>query len=119
MPGSDLTPPSERRPSDRAVADFLLEHHGAEPTDLEALRGGFWSAAYGYRVDDRQLVLRIGDDPHGFRADEPANGYRSPDVQVPEVLTIGEGFGRWFAISRRHHGRFLEEVGPAEAGPRH
>src|SRR5690606_34330618 len=24
-------------------------------------------------------------------------------------------FGRWFAISRRHHGRFLEEVGPEQA----
>lgn len=27
------------------------------------------------------------------------------------MLTVGEGFGRWFAISRRHRGRFLEEVG--------
>lgn len=34
---------------------------------------------------------------------------------MPEVLAIGNAFGRAFAISRRHHGRFLEEVGPDEA----
>ena len=41
--------------------------------------------------------------------------YRSAALPVPDVFTIGEGFGRWFSISRRHHGRFLEEVGPDEA----
>lgn len=109
------TRPSDNRPSDVAVLEFLRAHHRAEPTDLEVLGGGFWSAAYGYRLGDDELVLRINDEPDGFRDDELAMRYGSAALPVPEVLTIGEGFGRWFAISRRHRGRFLEEVGPDEA----
>ena len=107
--------PSDRRPSPGAVVEFLRAHHGVDPADLEVLGGGFWSVAYGYRLDDIELVLRINDEPDGFRDDERAMSYASPGLPVPEVLTIGQGFGRWFAISRRHHGRFLEEVGPDEA----
>ena len=107
--------PSDNRPSDSEVVEFLRAHHGADPTDLEVLGGGFWSAAYGYRIGDNELVLRINDDPDGFRDDEFAMRYRSPSLPVPAVFAIGEGFGRYFAISRRHRGRFLEDVGPEEA----
>ena len=115
--GADTTPdrPGDNRPSDAAVLEFLREHHGEDARDLELLPGGFWSAAYAYRVGDDELVLRISDTPHGFRADRLATGYKSTGLPVPEVLTIGEGFGRWFAISRRHHGRFLEDAGVEEA----
>lgn len=114
-PDGALVRPSDNRPSDTAVIEFLRSHHDAEPNDLEGLGGGFWSAAYGYRVGDDELVLRIGDSPDGFRADQQAMAYGSLALPVPEVRTIGEGFGRWFAISRRHHGRFLEQVGTDEA----
>ncbi len=67
-----LAPPSSRRPADAAVIGFLSAHHGAEPTDLEVLRGGFWSAAFGYRVGDDEFVLRVSDAPDGFHADQLA-----------------------------------------------
>jgi len=107
--------PSDNRPPDVDVIDFLRAHHGAEPTDLEVLSGGFWSAAFGYRIGTEELVLRINDVTDGFRDDEFAMRYGSAALPVPEVLAVGEGFGRSFAISRRHHGRFLEEIGPEEA----
>ena len=110
-----LLRPSDNRPSDGEVIDFLRTHHDADPTRLESFGGGFWSAAYGYRVGTDEYVLRIGDTPDGFRDDSFAMRYGSPRLPVPEVLTIGEAFGRWFAISRRHHGRFLENVDAAEA----
>lgn len=109
------TRPSDNRPSDAAVVEFLRDHHGIEPTDLEPLGGGFWSAAYGYRAGSDELVLRIGDSPDGFHDDELAMRYGSAELPVPEVLAIGQAFDRWFAVSRRHHGRFLEEVGVGEA----
>jgi aminoglycoside phosphotransferase (APT) family kinase protein len=104
--------PSDNRPTDAAVVDFLRAHHGDEPVGLEVLGGGFWSAAYGYRLGDAELVLRVGDRPDGFRADEQAMRYGTRDLPVPDVLAIGRGFDRWFAISRRHHGQVLEHVGP-------
>ena len=117
VPEAVVTPirPSDNRPSDAEVVGFLRAHHGADPTDLEVLGGGFWSAAYGYRIGHNELVLRINDEPDGFRDDERSMRYGSPALPVPEVFAIGEGFGRWFAISRRHRGRFLEEVGPDQA----
>ena len=107
--------PSDNRPSDAEVLGFLRAHHGAEAADLQHLGGGFWSAAYGYRIGDEELVLRINDAPDGFRADEQAMRYASPGLPVPALLAIGQAFGRWFAISSRHHGRFLEEVAAEEA----
>lgn len=107
--------PSDNRPSDDAVMGFLRAHHGAEPTDLELLTGGYWSAAFGYRIGDDELVLRINDSPDGFRADEQAMRYASRALPVPEVLSVGEGFGRWVAVARRRRGVFLEHVGPEHA----
>lgn len=107
--------PADDRPPDGAVLAFLRAHHGVDVLDLVALGGGFWSASYAYGVGSDELVLRLADTPDGFRADESAQAYGSASMPVPEVLAIGQGLDRWFAISRRHHGRFLEDVSPDEA----
>lgn len=39
------------------VEAFLAKFHGKPVTELEPLCGGFWSAAYGYEVNDRELVV--------------------------------------------------------------
>ena len=115
MAGVAQVRPSDDKPSDDEVVAFLTVHHGVGPTGLEVLGGGYWSAAYGYRVGSEEFVLRISAGPDGFRSDEQAMAYASSALPVPEVLAIGEAFGRCFAISRRHQGRFLEEVPPADA----
>lgn len=109
-----LTRPSDDRPTDDEVLAFLRGRHGVAPTDLEPLSGGFWSAAYGYRLGDDELVLRMGSSPDGFRADQLAMRYGSASLPIPEVLWTGDGLGRRCAISRRHHGRVLETVGADE-----
>ena len=110
-----MTPGAQVAQSEATIIEFLGEHHGTTPSDLEVLSGGYWSAAYGYRIGDGELVLRLSERPDGFRADESAMRHSSATLPIPEVLTIGEAFGGWFAISRRHHGRFLEDVGTDEA----
>src|SRR5437899_6266400 len=97
------------------VRRFLIARHGEAVGDLELLHGGFWSAAYGYRVDDRELVLRVGQVRDWFEMDRAAMAYNAPDLPVPEVLEIGDAFGGSYAISVRHHGRFLETVASHEA----
>jgi aminoglycoside phosphotransferase (APT) family kinase protein len=97
------------------VRSFLSGHHGAPVSELEPLHGGYWSSAFGYRLDDRRLVVRFSDTRDGFDADRRAMAHSSVDLPVPEVLSIGAAFGGSFAISVRRDGRFLEEVGAEEA----
>ena len=97
------------------VTAFLSEHHGTLVTDVERLHGGLWSAAFAYRVDGHELVARFGQIREGFEMDRAAMAFDRADLPVPDVLAIGEALGGSFAISVRHHGRFLEEIDPAEA----
>lgn len=102
-------------PDIEEVARFLTTRYGTGVANLELLHGGFWSAAYGYRVDDRELVLRFGQDRDWFETDRKAMAYNCPELPVPEVLEIGDAFGGAYAISVRHYGRFLETVATHEA----
>jgi len=97
------------------VGAFLVQRHGGPVTSVEVLSGGFWSSAFAYRVDDRELVARFGPIRAGFEADQMAMAFDGPDLPVPAVLEIGDAFGGAYAISVRHHGRFLETVREDEA----
>jgi aminoglycoside phosphotransferase (APT) family kinase protein len=104
----------DARPVEDVVA-FLVAHHGEPVSDVEVLSGGFWSAAYGYRVGDRELVLRLGQSVEWFEIDRDAMTYSRDGLSVPAVLDVGEAFGGAYAISERYRGRFLESVGVEEA----
>lgn len=97
------------------VEAFLHGVHGVPVRRLHPLEGGFWSVAFAYRVEDRERVLRLSTVREGFEMDRAAMAFDRPDLPVPEVLEIGEGLGRAYAISARHHGRFLETARPDEA----
>lgn len=99
------------------VEKFLVSHHGGPIESLAPLPGGFWSAAYAYRVGGQNLVLRLGTIPEGFEADRAAMTFNGPDLPVPRVVAIGRAFGVGYAISERHFGRFLEDI-RAEEGLR-
>lgn len=101
-----------------AIEEFLADRHGGAVTGLEPLMGGYWSSAFGYSVNGRQLVLRLGSIREGFEADRAAMAYSSPELPVPVVLEVGDAFGESYAISERHHGVFLEDLDPvlAEVG---
>jgi aminoglycoside phosphotransferase (APT) family kinase protein len=59
-------------------------------------------------------VLRIGTMPEGFERDRAAMAFSSPELPVPTVVETGPAFGVGYAISVRHFGRFLEDVGVEE-----
>ncbi len=97
------------------VERFLAAHHRAPVEGLERLRGGFWSAAYGYRVGGEDLVARFGAMREGYEMDRAAMAFARPGLPVPEVRAIGDAFGGPYAISVRHPGRFLEDLDRPEA----
>lgn len=95
----------------KKVAAFLEEHHSRRVQNLEPLGGGFWSTAWAYRVGDEELVLRFGPDASWFEADHMAMAFAGPNLPIPEVREIDlASDGRAYAISVRHHGRFLENT---------
>ncbi len=97
------------------VQAFLRSVHREPVHDVKALRGGFWSAAYAYRLGDEELVVRFGASRDGYDMDQAAMPFGGPALPIPEVRHVGEALGGAFAISVRHHGRFLEDIDPSEA----
>ena len=89
--------PSDNRPSDAEVVGFFARAPWCKP---DGPRGAWWWVLVGgVRLSDRR---RRAGSPYQRRArrvrdDELAMRYGSPALPVPEVLAIGEGFGRWFA----------------------
>lgn len=98
----------ERPPLDEVVG-WLEDHHGGPVESVKPLRGGYWSSAWSYRADSRDLVLRLGADDAGYRIDQRAGSFGAVGVPVPKVHHIGTALGRAAAISDRRFGTFLEE----------
>ena len=98
---------SAEQPSRDEVIAFL----GGQPEDLEPLSGGWWSSAWAYRAGGEELVVRFGPEVSWYEADRMAMAFAGPDLPVPEVREVGTTpAGRAYAISVRHHGRFLEDT---------
>lgn len=94
-----------------AAGRFLAERFApARIEALEPLGGGAWSRAYGFTVEGRRLVARFGRWREDYEADQRAMAWTGPDLPVPRVLEVGDAFGGAYALSERHHGRFLEDL---------
>ena len=108
------------RPADdeRSLRDLIREHVAGEVTDLERLKGGVFSRAYGFRVDGRPLVVRLSGAPHAAEAfakdDYAARHFASPALPIPRIVAIGQLSDGHFSIGERMPGRTLEELSPAE-----
>jgi aminoglycoside phosphotransferase (APT) family kinase protein len=98
------------------VAAFLDGRQG-RAEGLEALAGGAWSSAWAYRAGGEELVVRFGREASWYEADRMAMAFGGPDLPVPEVREVGTTPSGWaYAISVRHHGRFLEDTPVQQAG---
>ncbi|MBO0882184.1 MAG: hypothetical protein J2P17_17970, partial [Mycobacterium sp.] len=106
---------SAQHPTYEQVAAFLAQHAGGTPSDLEPLTGGAWSSAWAYRAGGEELVVRFGREHAWYEADRMAMAFSGPDLPVPRIRDVGTTpTGLAYAISERHHGRFLEDT-PVES----
>jgi aminoglycoside phosphotransferase (APT) family kinase protein len=95
----------------------FLDGQPGTPEDLESLTGGAWSSAWAYRAGGEELVVRLGREVSWYEADRMAMAFGGPDLPVPEIREVGiTPSGRAYAISVRHHGRFLEDTPVEQAG---
>jgi aminoglycoside phosphotransferase (APT) family kinase protein len=103
-----------KQPTYEDVAAFLAQHSAGTVSDLEPLTGGAFSSAWAYRAGEEELVIRFGPERSWYEADRMAMAFSGPDLPVPQIKEVGTTpTGRAYAISVRHHGRFLEDT-PAE-----
>ena len=100
-----------QQPTYEDVAAFLARHCGGTASDLEPLTGGAWSSAWAYRAGGEELVIRFGPERSWYETDRMAMAFNGPDLPVPQVREVGTTpTGQAYAISVRHHGRFLEDT---------
>jgi hygromycin-B 4-O-kinase len=98
---------------DQAAA-FLAERFGSAATDVVPLAGGEWSAAFGFRHDGADRVIRFGAHRADYECDRVVGRYAGPALPVPAVLEIGDAYGSAYAISERVFGRPLDDLSGSE-----
>jgi len=91
----------------RAVT-FLSHHYGGRAVSVEPLAGGDWSRAFGFRLGDRDLVVRFGAWREDFEKDRTATAFSGIDLPVPRFVELGQTEDSFYAVSERHFGLFLE-----------
>lgn len=89
---------------------FLKDHFQSQATDVEALNGGDWSAAYAYVLGGKEFVIRFASSDEDFKKDKKVSDYATSTLHVPKIVEIGEALKGYFAISERNHGIFLDDL---------
>ncbi len=98
-----------------AVHEWLQKRFGKGVSVPEPLSGGFWSAAFAFKVEAEDLVIRFNRSPEGFAIDQAAMRFRQAGVPVPVVTETGTALDLAYAISHRKRGMFLEDSSPGQA----
>ncbi len=91
------------------VRQFLVSRHARPFQELAPLPGGFWSAAYAYRVGRQDLVPRLATIPEASRPIGQPWRSAAPDLPVPDGCRDRSGLRRRQCHSERHFGRFVED----------
>jgi hygromycin-B 4-O-kinase len=96
--------------STERIQGFLEAHYGKEVHHVHPLKGGDWSAAYAFKIEEGDYVVRFARDREAYEQDRVAAGFASIDLPIPRVEAIGEAFGGYFAISERAFGEMLDDL---------
>lgn len=93
-----------------AARAFLADRFGGDASNIEALRPGGWSSAYGFMRDHAGYVIRFSAHIDDFQRDRLARRYVTPELPIPVVTEIGDAFSNSYAISERVPGTPIDDV---------
>jgi len=90
------------KPELTTIAESILRQYyrSDEPAlTLVSLKGGEWSAAYKFCVDNCHFVIRLSHTPANFDRDKFAARMSSPELPVPQIIKIDRYQDQYYAIS--------------------
>lgn len=86
---------------DATHARDILRAAGHDANDFVPLHGGAWTAAFAYREDGRELVVRFHERRDDLEKDRYAQRWASSSLRMPRVLEIRDMPGGTYAISEK------------------
>lgn len=89
---------------------ILCDSLGLNAREIEQIRPGAWSTAFGFRTRDGDFVLRFAKQADDFARDAYAHQFSSPHLPIPSVTRRGSTGDVFFAISERMPGDFLDDL---------
>ncbi len=96
------------------VINFLQKKFDAEISDISHVDKGEWSDTHFFKAGNQDLVIRISDLQENFMMDKFAYEKYSSSVPIPRILEVGEFEGKYFAISERAFGKFIDNLNKKE-----
>jgi len=99
------------------IAQFILEqnYQSDEPIKtLIPLKGGEWSAAYKFRLDGQNFVIRLSHTPENFYRDKISAQWSSFNLPIPRIIKIDRYQDQYYAISPFFYGEALEKLSAAD-----
>jgi hygromycin-B 4-O-kinase len=89
----------------------LRSRFGPGLSNPRPLATGAWSRAYALAVDDREVVVRVGNHGEDYLKDATAaTRFASPRVPVPGVIACGQAGGLFYVVSERMYGTALDDL---------
>jgi len=104
------------QPELTAIARQILEqnYQSDEPAKtLTQLKGGEWSAAHRFSLDNQDFVIRVSHTPENFYRDSIAAGWSAPDLPIPQIIKIDRYKDHYYAISPFFSGEAFEGLSAA------
>jgi hygromycin-B 4-O-kinase len=95
---------------------FLRDRYGGRAGAPAPIGAGEWSRVFAFSLDGQEMAVKFGAYPEDFGKDAWMAAHSSRSLPIPVVLDSGPAPGGRFAVSRRAHGDFLDQLG--EAGMR-
>gem|GEM_PF-3723438 len=84
------------------VRRFIGAHYGGRASGPKALGGGAWSRAFGFTLDGRPVVVRLGQYPNDFEKDRIMGAFSTPELPIPKRRCVNWGSARRVTLSSQN-----------------